>query len=91
MSAPSVVVFDLGKVLVDFDYSIAARKLGPRARLPAPELQHLLCQSPSSVNMKPARSPPRSSTGPSAPPPAWRWDWRSSGPVSPTFSPKSSR
>jgi HAD superfamily hydrolase (TIGR01509 family) len=44
--APAVVVFDLGKVLVDFDYSIAARRLGPRARLPAPELQHLLCQSP---------------------------------------------
>jgi FMN phosphatase YigB (HAD superfamily) len=41
-----VVVFDLGKVLVDFDYSIAARKLEPRARLAAPELQYLLCQSP---------------------------------------------
>ena len=46
MSAPSVVVFDLGKVLVDFDYSIAARKLGPRARLSAPDLQYLLCRSP---------------------------------------------
>jgi HAD superfamily hydrolase (TIGR01509 family) len=46
MSAPSVVVFDLGKVLVDFDYSIAARRLGPRARLPASDLQFLLCQSP---------------------------------------------
>jgi FMN phosphatase YigB (HAD superfamily) len=32
----SVVVFDLGKVLVDFDYSIAARKIAARsARAPA--------------------------------------------------------
>jgi HAD superfamily hydrolase (TIGR01509 family) len=43
---PSVVVFDLGKVLVDFDYSIAARSLGPRTRLPAADLQTLLCTSP---------------------------------------------
>jgi HAD superfamily hydrolase (TIGR01509 family) len=43
---PSVVVFDLGKVLVDFDYSIAARALGPRTRFPAAELQILLCTSP---------------------------------------------
>ena len=27
MPTPSIVVFDLGKVLVDFDYSIAARKV----------------------------------------------------------------
>ena len=27
MSVPSVVVFDLGKVLVDFDYGIAAAKI----------------------------------------------------------------
>ena len=29
---PKVVVFDLGKVLVDFDYSIAAAKIAARAR-----------------------------------------------------------
>lgn len=46
VSAPPVVVFDLGKVLVDFDYSIAARALGPRTRLPAGGLQTLLCTSP---------------------------------------------
>lgn len=30
MKTPSVIVFDLGKVLVDFDYSIAARRIAPR-------------------------------------------------------------
>jgi len=33
MSASSIVVFDLGKVLVDFDYSIAARKIAARSRM----------------------------------------------------------
>jgi len=46
MNTPSVVVFDLGKVLVDFDYSIAARTLGPRSKLSPADLQFLLCQSP---------------------------------------------
>ncbi len=30
MNLPSVIVFDLGKVLVDFDYSIAARRIAVR-------------------------------------------------------------
>ena len=30
---PSVLVFDLGKVLVDFDYSIAARRIAPLCSL----------------------------------------------------------
>jgi HAD superfamily hydrolase (TIGR01509 family) len=34
MSPPSIVVFDLGKVLVDFDYSIAARKIAARSTMP---------------------------------------------------------
>jgi FMN phosphatase YigB (HAD superfamily) len=46
MNPPSVVVFDLGKVLVDFDYSIAARRILRRSRLGDAELQHLLCTSP---------------------------------------------
>lgn len=46
MNRPSVVVFDLGKVLVDYDYSIASRRLLRRTRLTDPELQHLLCTSP---------------------------------------------
>ena len=33
MSAPPIVVFDLGKVLVDFDYSIAARKIAVRSAM----------------------------------------------------------
>jgi HAD superfamily hydrolase (TIGR01509 family) len=46
MNPPSVVVFDLGKVLVDFDYSIASRRILRRSRLTDTELQHLLCTSP---------------------------------------------
>ena len=33
MIAPSVVVFDLGKVLVDFDYAIAARRIAARGTM----------------------------------------------------------
>ena len=40
------VVFDLGKVLVDFDYSIAARKLAENASNPASEIQKMLDHSP---------------------------------------------
>src|ERR1041384_6667241 len=32
---PAIVVFDLGKVLVDFDYSIAARRIAPLCQPPA--------------------------------------------------------
>jgi HAD superfamily hydrolase (TIGR01509 family) len=45
MSAPSAVVFDLGKVLLDFDYRISSRRIAARATLAAPEVFHLLCQS----------------------------------------------
>ena len=34
MNKPSVIVFDLGKVLVDFDYSIAARRIVARCARP---------------------------------------------------------
>jgi len=43
---PSVVVFDLGKVLVDFDYSIAARKIAERSARPAIDIRKLLDHSP---------------------------------------------
>jgi glucose-1-phosphatase len=46
MNAPSVVVFDLGKVLVDFDYSIAAAKLAPRTRLNPVQIRQALDHSP---------------------------------------------
>jgi glucose-1-phosphatase len=40
------VVFDLGKVLVDFDYSIAARKLAEHSSKPAEEVRKMLDHSP---------------------------------------------
>lgn len=46
MNKPEVVVFDLGKVLVDFDYSIAARKIAAQADQSAAQVQELLDHSP---------------------------------------------
>lgn len=46
MSVPSVAVFDLGKVLVDFDYSIAARRIAARGRLTLQEIAAYINQSP---------------------------------------------
>jgi HAD superfamily hydrolase (TIGR01509 family) len=46
MLKPEVVVFDLGKVLLDFDYGIAAAKLQKFCRLTVGELQALINQSP---------------------------------------------
>ena len=46
MNPPSVVMFDLGKVLVDYDYGIASRRLLRRTRLADAELRDLLCTSP---------------------------------------------
>ncbi len=46
MNASKVVVFDLGKVLVDFDYSIAARKVAARSNKPLGDLISLLSTSP---------------------------------------------
>lgn len=43
---PKCVVFDLGKVLVDFDYGIAARALAARSRVPIEEVRHVIDQSP---------------------------------------------
>ena len=40
------IIFDLGKVLVDFDYSIAARKVAARNTRQVPDLQHFLGSSP---------------------------------------------
>jgi epoxide hydrolase-like predicted phosphatase len=45
MNSP-VVVFDLGKVLVDFDYSIAARKVAARSAKSMSDLVSLLAASP---------------------------------------------
>jgi HAD superfamily hydrolase (TIGR01509 family) len=46
MQTPSVVVFDLGKVLVDFDYGIAAEKIARRGRFSPAQVRDLLDHSP---------------------------------------------
>jgi HAD superfamily hydrolase (TIGR01509 family) len=46
MPKPSVVVFDLGKVLVDFDYGIAAGKIARRSRFSPVEMRQLLLETP---------------------------------------------
>lgn len=46
MSKPSVVAFDLGKVLLDFDYGIAAKRIAARSRCDWPDVQKLLDHSP---------------------------------------------
>ncbi len=46
MSRPEAVVFDLGKVLVDFDYSIAARRIAARCTTPPRDVQHFIDHSP---------------------------------------------
>ena len=43
---PRVVVFDLGKVLVDFDYHRAAQNIAARGKLTATEVRQLIDHSP---------------------------------------------
>jgi FMN phosphatase YigB (HAD superfamily) len=45
-SIPSVIVFDLGKVLLDFDYSIAARRIAARSRAPQDHIRVFIDHSP---------------------------------------------
>ena len=42
---PKAIVFDLGKVLVDFDYSIAARRIGAAGRMSFDDIQKYLSSS----------------------------------------------
>ena len=49
MNSP-VVVFDLGKVLVDFDYSIAARKIAARCQKSLSEIAGAITQSRSIID-----------------------------------------
>ena len=44
------VVFDLGKVLVDFDYSIAIRKIAANSAMPLAGIKNLIEQSPLLVH-----------------------------------------
>ncbi len=46
MARPEVVVFDLGKVLVDFDYGIAARRIARQGSMDAAAVQRFIDQSP---------------------------------------------
>ena len=46
MTTPKAVVFDLGKVLLDFDYGIAIARIQKRCRLSLSELHALIDQSP---------------------------------------------
>lgn len=46
MMPPQAAIFDLGKVLVDFDYSIAARKLAAHSKADADAINKLINQSP---------------------------------------------
>ena len=40
------IVFDLGKVLVDFDYSVAARKIAALSKLSPEQIYDFVCHSP---------------------------------------------
>ncbi|HOB98555.1 MAG TPA: HAD family phosphatase [Verrucomicrobiota bacterium] len=44
-SKPKAVIFDLGKVLLDFDYGIAIRRLAPKVQIPADQIHALVNQS----------------------------------------------
>jgi glucose-1-phosphatase len=46
MTKPSIVVFDLGKVLVEFDYSIASNKIAERSGLQPAEVKKHFDYSP---------------------------------------------
>ena len=46
MPRPKVVVFDLGKVLLDFDFAKASRALSGHCSVPEPEIRAALDQSP---------------------------------------------
>src|SRR5262245_37737684 len=46
LHCPQIVVFDLGKVLVDFDYGLVVRRVAADSRASIAELQQLLVDSP---------------------------------------------
>lgn len=50
-----VAVFDLGKVLVDFDYGIAARKLAAMCSAPEQSIRHIIEQSPLLIEFETGR------------------------------------
>ena len=46
MTRPAAVIFDLGKVLVDFDYSIAGRRIAASSRMSADQVQAFIDHTP---------------------------------------------
>ena len=55
MITPKAVVFDLGKVLVDFDYGIAARRIAARGKMTLGEIARYINQSPLFVQYESGR------------------------------------
>ena len=53
---PSIVVFDLGKVLVDFDYTIAARKIAAQSDVPPLALKGFIDHSPLLIRYETGRA-----------------------------------
>jgi glucose-1-phosphatase len=52
MIPPEIVVFDLGKVLVDFDFAVAARKIAARGALPPEQVRAIIQESPTLVRFE---------------------------------------
>ena len=46
VSRPKAIIFDLGKVLVDFDYAIAGRSIAGHGRLSADQVREFIDHSP---------------------------------------------
>ena len=55
MGTPKIVVFDLGKVLVDFDYSIAIPRIAGRSTLPLAGIKTFFFHSPLLVDYESGR------------------------------------
>jgi HAD superfamily hydrolase (TIGR01509 family) len=55
METPKIVVFDLGKVLVDFDYSIAVPRIAGRSTLPLAGIKTFFFHSPLLVDYESGR------------------------------------
>ena len=55
MKPPKIVVFDLGKVLVDFDYRIAVSRIMARSALPTDGIRAFLLQSNAIIDYESGR------------------------------------
>ena len=55
MNAPKIVAFDLGKVLVDFDYHIAVSRIAVRSTLPPDGIKTFLGQSHAIIDYESGR------------------------------------